>query len=50
MSDGPAGVRPDSDIYTVLLIIATILVAAATIFLVVRSQQLFDSWNPFSGA
>jgi hypothetical protein len=46
MSEGPR-VSPESDIYTVLVIIATILVAASTIFLCVRSEQLFGSWNPF---
>ena len=28
----------------------TVLVAGATVYLAVRSQQLFGSWNPFSGA
>jgi len=51
MSERPADAgKPESNVYTVLLIVATILVAAATVFLVVRSQQLFGSWNPFSGA
>lgn len=49
MSEGPAS-RPDSDVYSVLLIIATLFVAAATIFLCVRSSQLFGSANPFQGA
>jgi hypothetical protein len=50
MSEGPAASRPGNDVYTVLLILATVLVAGATIFLAIRSQQLFGSWNPFSGA
>ena len=49
MSEGPAGVGPESDVYTVLLIIATLVVAAATIFLALKSQQLFGTWNPFTG-
>ncbi len=49
MSDRPAADQPDHNIYTVLVILATVLVAGATIFLVIRSQQLFGSWNPFSG-
>ncbi len=49
MSDRPT-TPPESDVYTVLLILATVLVAGATIFLAMRSQQLFGSWNPFSGA
>lgn len=50
MSDRPAGTKPDNDIYTVLLIVATILVFAATIFMGVRSDELFGTWNPFTGA
>jgi hypothetical protein len=50
MSERPAGGQPDNNIYTVLVILAAVLVAGATIFLVMRSQQLFGSWNPFSGA
>ena len=50
MSDRPAADQPEDNVYTVLVILATVLVAGATIFLVVRSQQLFGSWNPFSGA
>ena len=49
MSDRP-GSQPENDIYTVLLMLATVLVAGATIFLAMRSQQLFGTWNPFSGA
>jgi hypothetical protein len=50
MSEGPAPARPENNVYTVLLMLATVLVAGATIFLAARSQQLFGSWNPFSGA
>ncbi len=50
MSERPAGAKPDNDIYTVLLIVATILVLAATIFMGVRSDELFGTWNPFTGA
>lgn len=46
MSDDPA-VQSENDIYTVLVIIATIVVAASTVYLAVRSQHLFGSWNPF---
>ncbi len=49
MSDRPTGSAPN-DVYTILLILATVLMAGATIYLAVRSQQLFGSWNPFSGA
>ncbi len=50
MSERPAGSQPENNVYTVLLIVATVLVVAATVFLAARSQQLFGSWNPFSGA
>lgn len=50
MSEIPAGEKPQSNVYTVLLILATVMTAAATIFLAVRSQQLFGDWNPFAGA
>ena len=49
MSEHPVTGEPEDNVYTGLLIIATLLVAAATIFLAVRSQQLFGSWNPFGG-
>jgi len=50
MSDRPGNTQTQSDIYTILLIFATLLVAGATVYLAIRSQQLFGSWNPFSGA
>jgi len=50
MGERPADVKPRSNVYTVLLIVATVLVVGATVYLAVRSQQLFGSWNPFSGA
>lgn len=48
MSEGPAFNQAANNIYTVLVILATFFVAASTVFLAVRSQQLFGSWNPFS--
>lgn len=48
MSDRPSG--PPNDIYTILLIVATVLVAGATVYLAMRNQQLFGTWNPFTGA
>ncbi len=50
MSERPVGGQPENDVYTVLLIIATVLVGSATVFLAMRSEQLFGSWNPFGGA
>ncbi len=49
MSERPAGNQPEHNIYTVLLIVATAFVAASTAYLAVSSQQLFGSFNPFSG-
>ncbi len=46
MSDGP-GVRPEPDVYSVLLIVATVMAAGATIYLAIQSNSLFGSWNPF---
>lgn len=51
MSDRPSsGIRHSSDIYTVLLILATLLLVGSTIYLMVRSNALFGSWLPFGGA
>jgi len=47
MSDRPL-VRPEHNVYTILLIVATVLVAGATVFLAVQSAELFGTWNPFS--
>lgn len=45
MSDRPEG-TPSSDIYTILLVLATVLVGGATVFLAMRSNELFGSWGP----
>lgn len=50
MSEGPAGGQPEHDVYTILVILATMVVIAATAYLGVVSQQLFGSWNPFTRA
>lgn len=47
MSEDPAGGNAENGIYTVLVILATAMLGAATIYLAVRSQQLFGTWNPF---
>ena len=49
MSERPADAKPGNNVYTILLILATVLVAGATVYLAVRSQQLFGSWSPFGG-
>ncbi len=48
MSEGPAS-TPESDVYTILLIVATLIIAAGTVYLGVRMNQLFGTWNPFTG-
>jgi hypothetical protein len=48
MSEVPVGQKPENNVYTALLILATVLVAGATIYLAMRGQQLFGDWNPFS--
>jgi len=48
MSEAPSGGQAGHNIYTVLVILATVLVAGATVYLAVRSQQLYGDWNPFS--
>ena len=50
MSEPPAGSGPGNNVYTVLLILATVVVVCATLYLAVRSQQLFGHWSPFGGA
>ncbi len=47
MSEGPAGANPENNVYTILLILATVLMAGATVYLLIRSQQLFGDWYPF---
>lgn len=48
MSEGPTGGTAGHNVYTVLVILATVVVASATVYLGIRSQQLFGTWNPFS--
>lgn len=49
MSDHPAA-GPENNVYTVLLMLAVVVVGAATIYLAIQSQYLFGTWNPFTGA
>jgi len=43
----PSDVRPESDIYTILVIVATIFLVIGTLFVSVRAQELFGNWIPF---
>ena len=46
MGERPAGAKPENNVYTILVMIAALLVVGATVYLAVRSQQLFGTWNP----
>ncbi len=41
-------VSPPSDIYTILLIVATLFAAVGTVWLAVMSNELFGNWLPIS--
>jgi len=45
MSDQPES-KPANDIYTVLLMVAALLVGGATLYLASRSAALFGTWSP----
>ena len=47
MSEGPTPSKPESDVFTVLLAVATVFVVVATIYTSVRANELFGSWLPF---
>lgn len=44
---GPSDMRPESNVYTVLVIIASIFLLMATVFTSVRADALFGNWMPF---
>ena len=44
---GPSDIRPEHDIYTVLVIIGTVFLVIGTVVIGVRSQSLFGTWLPF---
>ena len=43
----PQSDQPESDVYTVLVIVATVFLAAGTIFVAYGSQLRYDTWLPF---
>jgi len=43
----PTDIRPESDVYTMLVIIASVFLLTGTVYVAVRSQALFDTWLPF---
>jgi hypothetical protein len=46
MSDRPIG-QPEHNVYTVLVVLATLITGGATVFLFLRSIELFGTWWPF---
>ena len=47
MSEGPPPPQSGSDVFTVLLAVATVFVVVATVYTSVRANELFGSWLPF---
>lgn len=47
MSDRPSE-KPGSDVYTVLVLVASIFVIGCTVVLAMKNQELFGTWNPFA--
>lgn len=47
MANSDSDYQPQSDIYTVLVVVGTLFLMAGTIFNAVRTQQLFGNWLPF---
>ena len=43
---GPSPTSPQSDVYTILVIIATLFLAVATVFVSVQAQHLYGQWLP----
>lgn len=46
MSDRPIG-QPEHNIYTVLVVLATLITGGAIVFMALRSIDLFGTWWPF---
>jgi hypothetical protein len=46
---GPAPEKPENDIYTILLAVASLFMLIAIVIISIRSQYLFSSWLPFGG-
>ena len=44
---GPSPSQAESDIYTVLMAVATVFVLVATVYISVRANDLFGTWLPF---
>lgn len=47
MSDRPSE-KPGSDVYTVLVIVASAFVIGCTVVIAMKSRELFGTWNPFA--
>ncbi|MBK8913795.1 MAG: hypothetical protein IPM64_04190 [Phycisphaerales bacterium] len=51
MNTGPRGSRPaaDNDVYTVLMLISAVFALVATVYLIVRSANMFGGVLPAAG-
>ncbi len=47
MSDRSQNARPESNVYTIMVIFSVVMLLGSTVYLAMRSQVLFGSWNPF---
>jgi len=45
---GGQGTKPDNDVYTVLVIVATVFLAIGTVVVSTRANDVFGNWMPFS--
>lgn len=46
MSDRPIG-QPEHNVYTVLVVLATLITGGAIVYLAMRSSAMFGTWWPF---
>ncbi len=47
MGDRTQNARPESNVYTIMVILSVAMLLGSTVYLAMRSQSLFGSWNPF---
>jgi len=47
MSDRTRTAKPESNVYTIMVILSVVMLLGSTAYLAMRSQTLFGTWNPF---
>lgn len=47
MSDRPSLAQPEHNIYTVLVVLATLITGGGVVYLAIRTHALFGTWSPF---